>query len=507
MTSGEAISGVNLPPLTSYGTLERGTATSYKRLALAAKRGEAIRLAAGLYVEGALLPPEQLAHHHLFAIIAEIWPGGVISGRSAFGPKDNPVYVAHTGAGRRSPLVLPGVIVIPWAGPGWMPGDVAISGGIYLAGPARRLVENVDVRGRPGAWRAGTDVVEDHIDELARTDGAGGVQEVLRQLDLIAEFLDPGPVEAVRLRLRAVLGSFTTHPDLPSSGRLGARHAGVPYDAHRLGMLERLMNVIRNRSPRPVPEGNSSLRWTWQPFFEAYFSNFIEGTEFGVDEARHIAVDGFIPGARPADAHDVIATYRLAVDNRDRITIPRSGNELVNILKSRHALLMAARPDKQPGQFKTVPNFAGGYEFVEPRLVIGTLTQGFEMCSEAIDPFARAVAMMVLITECHPFLDGNGRVARLCSNSELSAAGEVRYCIPTVYRNDYLAALNGFSNGNGAGESLISVLEFAQRWTAAVSWENYDEARSTVAACNAFQDPGIADRTGVRLLMPARHSG
>ena len=31
------------------------------------------------------------------------------------------------------------------------------------------------------------------------------------------------------------------------------------------------------------------------PFFESYFSNFIEGTEFGVEEARKIAVDGEVP--------------------------------------------------------------------------------------------------------------------------------------------------------------------------------------------------------------------
>jgi Fic family protein len=112
------------------------------------------------------------------------------------------------------------------------------------------------------------------------------------------------------------------------------------------------------------------------------------------------------------------------------------------------------------------------------------------------------VAMMLLITECHPFDDGNGRVARLTSNAELSAAGQVRVLIPIIYRNNYLAALSGVSGGAGNGESLISVLEFAQRWAAAVDWSTYAGAHAILTNCNAFVDPGLADSTGQRLIIP-----
>jgi hypothetical protein len=53
---------------------------------------------------------------------------------------------------------------------------------------------------------------------------------------------------------------------------------------------------------------------------------------------------------------------------------------------------MAGRPDTHPGQFKEVPNYAGGYRFVDPELVEGTLGRGFAALNEAVDPFARAVA-------------------------------------------------------------------------------------------------------------------
>ncbi|MDE0374271.1 MAG: hypothetical protein OXI73_17235 [Rhodospirillales bacterium] len=52
-------------------------------------------------------------------------------------------------------------------------------------------------------------------------------------------------------------------------------------------------------------------------FFEAYFSNFIEGTEFAVDEAADIAFRGVVPNERPADAHDVLGTWRIVSDTRE----------------------------------------------------------------------------------------------------------------------------------------------------------------------------------------------
>jgi len=243
-------------------------------------------------------------------------------------------------------------------------------------------------------------------------------------------------------------------------------------------------------------------RWEWLGFFEAYFSNFIEGTEFGVDEARQIAVDGIIPQTRPQDAHDVAATYRLAADPVNRTRTPKSGDELVALLRERHAVLMAARPDKRPGELKEVLNFAGGYQFVEHALVEGTLITGFELLEPLRSPLARATAMMALITECHPFDDGNGRVARLVANAELSSAGEVRLVIPTVYRNNYLAALSGFSNRAGHGEQLIAVLEFVQRWSAAIDWSSYQVAHELLTACNAYVDPSSAENLNLRLVMP-----
>jgi hypothetical protein len=280
---------------------------------------------------------------------------------------------------------------------------------------------------------------------------------------------------------------------------LAARLEGQPFDEHRLQMLGRRVAYLQTVPPVPRAALGGAERWQWLPFFESYFSNFIEGTQFGVEEARRIAIDGEVPPARPQDAHDVAATYRIASDPIHSGTVPTSGTELLDLLVDRHATLMAAREDKRPGKFKDQQNYAGGYAFVAPEMVLGTLLRGFDLIAPVIDPFQRAVAVMLLLTEVHPFDDGNGRIARLFANAELTTAGQIRIVIPTVYRNNYLAGLVGVSNGAGDGQTLHSVLDFAQRWTATVDWASYEAADADLQRNSAYLDSAVAESSGIRL--------
>jgi hypothetical protein len=500
--------GVARSPLANpAGRLVIATEQNKAGLSRQAKSGTAVRVAPSVYIVGPTLPIESAVRHHRNAIVAAFWPAAVLADRTALAggvPVDGWLFIAHPDPLRRADLVLPGMTVSVRTGPGSLPGDMPMPDGLYLSGPARRLVENVGVRGRPPKGRpvrqAGTRVVEDEIDNLARRGGAGSIRNVLSQLDAIAGSFPPAAVKVVHDRLAAVLGTITGVR--PSSERLIARLAGEPYDQARLDMFESLAELLAETAPEPRPALGGAVRWEWEPFFEAYFSNFIEGTEFGVDEARRIAIDGEIPVERPADAHDVAATYRLVSSEDTRCVAARSGDELLEVLRSHHSALMAARPDRHPGEFKLKPNYAGGYAFVDPELVVGTLRRGFDLFATVTDPFQRAVAVMLLITECHPFDDGNGRLARIVANGALSAAGQVRIVIPTVYRDNYIAGLAGVSNRAGRGETLVAVLQFAQRWTGAVDWSTFEGANEVLGRLDAYMDPGLADSAGVKLRLP-----
>lgn len=237
------------------------------------------------------------------------------------------------------------------------------------------------------------------------------------------------------------------------------------------------------------------------PFFEAYFSNFIEGTQFAVDEAADIVFKGRIPRARPADAHDMLGTWKVVSDKREMSRLPRNVEELTTILNSRHAHIMEGRPEQGPGRFKTEANRAGSTFFVAPELVAGTLAKGFEIYRGLTAPLDRAIFMMFLVSEVHPFADGNGRVARIMMNAELVATGESRIVVPTVYRNNYLMALKALSQ-NGITGAVVRMLGFAQRYTAAVDFADLKRARSILERTHAFDDSNEADARGISLVLP-----
>ena len=66
---------------------------------------------------------------------------------------------------------------------------------------------------------------------------------------------------------------------------------------------------------------------TSPPPFEVYFSNFIESTEFSVEEAEAIVESGEVPAERPEDAHDVLGTFEAVHDAHLRSATPDSVEE------------------------------------------------------------------------------------------------------------------------------------------------------------------------------------
>jgi len=225
---------------------------------------------------------------------------------------------------------------------------------------------------------------------------------------------------------------------------------------------------LRRFPPEPArlwqPTGRAAIN---QAFYEDYFSNFIEDTEFAVDEASAIVFKGVIPPNRPADVHDVLGTFRLVSNPEEMKRLPKNADIFLDLLRQRHRLIMEGRSEKSPGEFKDRPNQAGGFVFVAPDDVVGTLNRGFEIYQRITEPLHRAMFMMFLVSEVHPFADGNGRVARVMMNAELAAAQQVRVLIPIVYRSNYISALRALST-NAWPEPIIKTLAFAHRYVAAI---------------------------------------
>lgn len=92
---------------------------------------------------------------------------------------------------------------------------------------------------------------------------------------------------------------------------------------------------------------------------------------------------------------------------------------------------------------------------------------------------------MFVISEVHPFLDGNGRIARVMMNAELVNAGQSKIIIPTVLRDDYMGALKKFTKQRTC-DTYIKMLQRAHEFSANVHNENMDDMEEYLSSCNAF---------------------
>jgi len=108
---------------------------------------------------------------------------------------------------------------------------------------------------------------------------------------------------------------------------------------------------------------------------------------------------------------------------------------------------------------------------------------------------------MFLVAEVHPFADGNGRVARLLMNAELSAAGLCRMVVPLCYRDEYMGALRALSQ-SGNPTALWRMVDRAQRWATLMTWTGRDEVLELMARTNALVTPEQASAENVHLLDP-----
>lgn len=66
--------------------------------------------------------------------------------------------------------------------------------------------------------------------------------------------------------------------------------------------------------------------------------------------------------------------------------------------------------------------------------MIGTLQAGYGYIEQLATAWPRALMTMFVVSEVHPFNDGNGRIARMMMNAELSSAGLARVIVPVRWR-------------------------------------------------------------------------
>lgn len=462
----------------------------------ATKEGRIRRIATGVWTADMVSPVEEIVRANALAIIARRIGAVVLVDRTAAmaGKVDNGVVAVATDE-RASDLKLPGVTVRVRPMTRHKSDIEFLHPGMCLAMPARALVDNLS--GPANADRILT--TAELQDWLARKKLDYGDERFGRlREDAHAVAADFGTDVHDRIEDLFAIANQEAGAQSPVGQFAAAAVAGDLYDDQRLVLFSAMRDQlasVQGWSHLPQPEVDGEL-----PFFESYFSNYIEGTEFDVEEARRIVELNQMPDDRPEDAHDVLYTYHCVASRVGRASTSTDPSKVREILAERHHTFMAGRPKMTPGVFKTKMNRVGSLQFVKPHHVEGTLRRALRDMPDLPAGLARAVYVMVVVAEIHPFLDGNGRAARLMMNAELSEQNLCRIVVPTVCRNEYIASLQRFSRGGGV-DAIVKVLENCWRWTHSVPWASREATDAYLDSTNAFMDSNEAAMNRMRLLI------
>lgn len=469
-----------------------------RRLQRLAKQGQLRRLYPGIYTDDLATddlaqPLEAITRRELYALCAQLAPGSVISHRSALENRPTPSGNFYLSGAYRRDIELPGVRLRVAAGPGPLDSDIRIptfGGDAFVSSQARALLENLaESRGDPAERRTlGAAAVEEWLDRFMARDVGGAINQLRDNARAIA---DPLGLTAEFKRLDATIGTLlgTRTIRLRAPAAI-ARAAQQPYDTARIDLFETLAAELR-RDPLQVASEDPGTDPQLQAFIETYFSNYIEGTEFELEEAHDIVVKGRPVKYREDDSHDILGTYQAILQSKQAPAIPETAEAFVKQVQDWNRQVIESRKDKSPGELKTEINRAGRTVFVLPELVLGTLLKGYESIMSAATPTNRAALAMFVIAEIHPFADGNGRTARLAMNHFLTQAGLTRIIIPTVYRDDYLSALKAMSS-NAHPVPMIRMLDRAGRFSRWLDTSSRDRCFAALKQSNAIERPEIA---------------
>jgi Fic family protein len=479
----------NLPLRLQEIIFSSSNANLSRKITRLEKEGQLLKIAPRIYTPHINDNPKDVIRRNIFKIIGHQYPGAVLSHRSAFEYKPSPSGDLFVTARYSRKVELPGLTLNLMKGAPAIPGDNQFTEGLYVSQRERAFLENFEEsRNKGGASKTLPSAeIEEKLEHIVRVNGEDALNAIRDRAREISVAL--GMEKSFKKLNKLINAMLTTKSaQILRSPVAIARAFGDPYDPARIALFEKLFQELQKREFRLLPERNLNHQASQNfALYEAYFSNFIEGTRFRIEEAQEIIQSGKPMFSRDNDSHDVLGTYRIVSNKSEMSITPSTAEELIQLLKDRHRVLLSARVSQLPGELKQKNNYAGDTEFVDWTLVRGTLIQGFNFYRALSSPFAKAAYMMFMISEVHPFSDGNGRLARIMMNAELVKGGQTKIIIPTVFREDYIGALRLLTRQQQP-DTYIRMLQRAQLFSATLTGNDLKVMNDILIRSNAFKE-------------------
>ena len=219
--------------------------------------------------------------------------------------------------------------------------------------------------------------------------------------------------------------------------------------AKRLEMKKAALDALRPLSPLTLQRLNEQFTLEW-----TYNSNAIEGNTLTLRETQYILETGLTIGGKSLREHLEVTNHREALHYVQDFV---NGNETLTPFHIRqiHQLVLAKIDDEHAGQYRKVPVRIAGTNHRQPdaREIPALMNDWHRWLQSNPDDFSSIeIAAMAhhKLVAIHPFIDGNGRTARLVMNLLLMQAHYPPAIIMTINRRQYYSVLTQADRGKFA---------------------------------------------------------
>ncbi|MCM3273160.1 Fic family protein [Paenibacillus elgii] len=176
-----------------------------------------------------------------------------------------------------------------------------------------------------------------------------------------------------------------------------------------------------------------------------YHSNAIEGNTLTLSETK-VALEGITIGGKTIKEHLEVINHKeaiLYVEDIVRRQEPLSEWQI----KSIHRLILKGIQDDFAGIYRKENVLISGAKHIPPDalqvpLVMEQFIQWYDSEGEQLHPVAKAAMVHSDFVKIRPFIDGNGRTARLLLNFELMKNGYPPIVVEKENRLAYYSALD-----------------------------------------------------------------
>ncbi|MFQ5812385.1 MAG: Fic family protein [Anaerolineae bacterium] len=204
---------------------------------------------------------------------------------------------------------------------------------------------------------------------------------------------------------------------------------------------------------RPLPPGivaklkeHFDVEWT-------YHSNAIEGSTLTLAETRLVLLDGLTVGGKSLREHLEAINHKHAIDFVEALAAKVEPVTEHNI-RQIHALILRTIDDENAGAYRRAQVYITGSTYVPPAgIQVPSLMQELVTwinSAEAagLHPVERGARAHFRLVHVHPFVDGNGRTARLLMNLILVREGYPPAVIRHERRPEYYDTLDRAHEGD-----------------------------------------------------------